>query len=63
MERLFPRALLACIGEGRSPDLEELSAMADKIGREAFPHRFSADDRRKAINIARTALAGQQLSA
>ena len=63
MERLFPRALVACIGEGRQPDYQEPSIMADEVGRDAFANCLSRGERRQAMNIARTALAGQQLAA
>jgi hypothetical protein len=39
MERLFPRALIACIREARPPTPQELASMAEKIWREAFPER------------------------
>lgn len=63
MEHLFPRALLACIGEDRSPEPQELSALADKVRREAFPNRLSPDECHQAMNIARAAFVGQQLAA
>lgn len=62
MERLFPHALVACIGEGRAPDDGELMTMADKVGREAFPNHFSQGNLH-AMNIARAALSGQPLAA
>ena len=39
MERLFPRALIACIREARPPTPQELASMAEKIWHEAFPER------------------------
>lgn len=63
MERLFPRALLECIGEGRLPEPQEVAALADKIGREAFPRLLSHDERRHVLNISRAALLGREIAA
>lgn len=63
MESLFPRVLVACIGEGRLPNPQELLTMADKVHREAFPNHRSLDERRHAMNIARAALSGQPVAA
>lgn len=57
MERLFPRALLACIGEGRSPQQHELATIADKVWHEAF--RQCAEAHELAMNIAHAALSGE----
>lgn len=56
MESLFPHALVACIGEGRRPNEQELQIMADKIRREVFPHDLSPMQNCQAMNIARAAL-------
>lgn len=58
MERLFPRALIACIREARAPTPQELASMAEKIWREAFPERPFR--RERAMNIARLALTGER---
>ena len=36
MKRLFPRALVACINEGRRPQRHELEAIRDKFLTEAM---------------------------
>lgn len=58
MERLFPRALIACIREARPPTPQELASMAEKIWREAFPERPFR--RERAMTIARVALTGER---
>jgi len=58
VENLFPRALLACIGEGRSPEPREISLLAEKIWREAVSRRSSGEFR-QALGAARMALIGQ----
>lgn len=63
MERLFPRALVACIGEGRPPEPQELAAVRDKIWREAFPQADERGAAHNATNLARAALIGRRLAA
>jgi hypothetical protein len=58
MERLFPRALIACIREARPPTPQELASMAEKIWREAFPERPFRHAR--AMTIAAVALTGER---
>ena len=58
MERLFPRALIACIREARPPTSQELASMAEKIWREAFPERPFR--RERAMTIAAVALTGER---
>ncbi len=55
MERLYPRELLECIREGRSPLPEEIEIVATRISREAFPERPCMV---KASLIARAAMSG-----
>lgn len=57
VERLFPRALIACIRDARPPTPKELASMAEKIWREAFPG--CPFRRERAMNIARAALTGE----
>ncbi|WP_156681104.1 hypothetical protein [Sphingomonas profundi] len=57
MHRIFPRALLACIIEGRSPDPQELACVTDRVLREAFGGS-PAYGRQHAAAVARAALAG-----
>lgn len=59
MERLFPRALLACIGEGRSPDRQELAAITERVWREAY--RQCAEAHELAESMAKGALCGERL--
>lgn len=58
MERLFPRALLACIGESRVPRPHELMEMAEKVRREAFPHEHDSSARQMAFIVAHVAMTG-----
>ena len=58
MERLFPRALIACIREARPPTSQELASMAEKIWHEAFPERPFR--RERAMTIAAVALTGER---
>jgi hypothetical protein len=57
VDQLFPRALLACIGEDRSPAPDELRALADKIWREAISH-LTAGTPSQALDAAHAALTG-----
>lgn len=57
MERLFPRALVACIREARPPTSQELASMAEKIWRETYPKRPFR--RERAMTIAAVALTGE----
>lgn len=59
-ERLFPRALLVCIREGRSPHAHELASMADKLWDEALAPRERETERSVAADMARVALEGDQ---
>lgn len=58
IERLFPRALLACIGENRPPLPQELTALAEKVLREAFPRNHGRSARQRALRIAHAAFVG-----
>lgn len=62
-ERLFPRALVACIGEDRHPMPQELAAITDKVWREAFRRGCDRSGRERAMNIAHAALTGELLAA
>ena len=57
MERIFPRALLACIIEGRPPRPQELACVTDRVLREAFG-ASAAYGWPQAAALARAALAG-----
>lgn len=61
MHCLFPRALLACIAEGRSPRQHELATITDKVWLEAF--RRGVGSHQSAINVAHVALTGARLDA
>ena len=63
VERLFPRALVACIGEGRTPKPDELMALTDKVWREAFSQGGDQSAHACARRVARTALVGTKLAA
>jgi hypothetical protein len=60
MKRLFPRALVACIKEGRSPDSEEVTDLAAKIMREAFGQRHNLSTQSAAKRLARVAFSGDR---
>jgi hypothetical protein len=42
MQRIFPRAVLACLSEGRSPRPFEVESVAARVWREAFPQGAAA---------------------
>ena len=63
MERLFPRVLVTCIGEGRKPSAEELATFADKVRREAFSGRGERQGSDHAVHVARIALTGTEVQA
>jgi hypothetical protein len=52
MKGLFPRALVACIGEARAPAPAELAALSEKLWHEALAPRGIA----KGFDAARLAL-------
>jgi hypothetical protein len=60
---MFPRALVACINEGRSPQLHEIEELATRVLCEAFSVR--SDDRayEAALKVADAALNGGALAA
>jgi hypothetical protein len=58
MQRMFPRALLACINEGRQPRASELASVTDKVWRGAFVRSGQSDNRQRAFMLAKTALTG-----
>ncbi len=58
MERMFPSALVSCIGEGRPPERDELLAVAAKIWDEGLlDQRWS--ERVPALMAARAAMVGE----
>ena len=59
MPRMFPRALLACIVEGRSPNPRELASVTAKMRREVFARGTMEAAPRLAAAMARLALAGE----
>lgn len=63
MERLFPRVLVTCIGEGTKPSAEELATFADKVRREAFQGKCERQGSEHAVHVARIALTGSKLPA
>jgi hypothetical protein len=58
MQRMFPRALLACINEDRQPSASELASVTDKVWLEAFVTPGRSDNRQCAAMLAKTALTG-----
>ena len=60
MHRIFPRALLACIVEGRPPNARELACVTSKVRREAFAVGALERDSRAAL-IARAALGAGEM--
>jgi hypothetical protein len=61
MQRISPRALLACINEGRQPSAIELESVTDMVWREAFVTSGRSDNRECAAMLAKTALTGHSL--
>lgn len=61
--RLFSRALVACISEGRSPHPHELAAMTEKLWNEAIAPSQLGSRRDLATALARLALSGDQIAA
>ena len=61
MRRIIPRALWACINEGRAPTPDELAIVGNKVLREAFRHEAS-NALHKAAIVARAALFGSQMA-
>lgn len=62
MPALFPRALAACISEGRAPLACELDAVADKLLREALPRCGGERGIALAQRMAHMALSGRRPS-
>lgn len=60
MRRIFPRALWACINEGRAPTADELAIVGNKVLHEAFRHEATSALHKAAI-VARAALFGSQI--
>lgn len=61
MLRIFPRALWACINEGRAPTADELAIVGNKVLHEAFRHEASSALHKAAV-VARAALLGSQMT-
>lgn len=59
MERIFPRALVACIAEGRPPKLSELQEVATNVLQQAFAGWSVDNARRLAEVVADAALNGR----
>lgn len=60
MQHIFPRALLACISEGRAPTANELEDVTEKVLHEAFGGRPERLERLMAGQMARVALSGRR---
>ena len=58
MERLFPRALMSCIGDDRSPQPHGLAALVDTRRREAFHSGSHRDGWNNAVLVAKAAMIG-----
>ena len=58
MQDLFPRALVACIAEGRQPHDHELAIMSEKVLAEALGTGGLSHGRHLADELARLALSG-----
>jgi hypothetical protein len=62
MSRSFPRAVWACIAEGRIPFQGEIEAVTAKVLHEAFGGRSGSWEHRVAARIAEAALFGARVS-
>ena len=60
MERMFPHALVACIAEGRSPQLTEFEDLAATVLREAFAGLSTGCARKLANIVADVAFHGRR---
>jgi len=60
MQHMFPRALLACISEGRPPSTGEIEDVTEKVLQEAFGGRPECLKRMMAGQMARAALSGRR---
>jgi len=60
VQRVFPRPLIACIAEGRSPHLNEFDDLATRIVRESFANIASGKAKRLADLIADAAFHGRR---
>lgn len=60
MMRLFPRALVACIADGRPPSAGELATMTRRVWREVYGAAGNDGDCRRAKAVARLALSGTE---
>jgi hypothetical protein len=59
MQRMFPRALLACINENRSPSARELACVTEKVWQDAFAAGGNLANRQLAATLAVAAIMGQ----
>jgi hypothetical protein len=57
---LVPRALVACIADGRAPSIKELAAMTQRVWRDVYRGKGSDGDYYRSVAIARLALAGTE---
>lgn len=62
MSLSFPRAVWACIAEGRIPFHAEIEAVTDKVLRETFGGRSGSSEQGVAMRIAEVALFGARMS-
>ena len=60
MERMFPRALVACIAEGRSPHLAEFNDLSATVVRQAFSGRPGGCAKKLADVVADIAFHGRR---
>jgi hypothetical protein len=60
MQQMFPRSLLACISEGRTPSTDEIEDVTEKILHEAFGGSPERLERMMAAQMARAALNGRR---
>ena len=63
MQRIFPRALVACISEARAPRPREIECVAAKVLREAFGGSAEERVQRLARQVANAALTGHGIAA
>jgi hypothetical protein len=63
MQRIIPRALLACISEARTPQPCEIECVAEKVLREAFGGSAEERVQQLARRVANVALRGHCIAA
>jgi hypothetical protein len=57
---MFPRALVACIADGRAPSIRELASMTQRMWRDVYRGAGDDGDYYRSAAMARLALSGTE---